>query len=243
MKKGIAYIFLFLLGMQAWGQEGISQSLHKLSYGLYISPMVSYRHLATEPGEEWFKQLRNENEATRVSFSAGFLMDHVLSKQFSLSFGLEYTDRGFQSKVTPLTWASTGTNLATEMYTSYHYRYFDVPLNVKYYFYQKDRLRCYASAGLSLALLFNYHKINHTKIDGRWAAAMEDKGWGYNRVNLIVTAQIGIEYQLMKTLKIAGALFSQQATLATTPTPTKEYLFNGGLRIGIIYTPLKKNKS
>lgn len=243
MKKGIIYIVLFLYSVQTWGQNDAKQSVHKLSYGLYISPMVGYRHLSVEPGEEWFKQLRNDNEVAKLSFSAGFLMDHVLTKDFNLSFGLEYTDRGFQSKVTSLTWASTGTNLATETYTSYHYRYFDVPLNVKYYFYQKDRLRCYASAGLSLALLFNYHKINHTKTDGRWAAAMEDKGWGYNRVNLAVTAQMGIEYNLLETVKLAGALFFQQATLVTTPTPTKEYLFNGGVRIGIIYTPLKKNKS
>jgi len=230
-------ITLLIIGGEAFAQGNSDKPLKKMSYGLYFAPTLCYRHLDSEPSEEWLKDLRNQNEEVHLSFSAAFLMSHVLTEKFSLGFGLVYSDRGFQSTVDELTWVSTNTGFPTKTYTSFHYRYFDVPLNLKYYFYNKNKLQCYASVGLSLAMLFNHHKINHRSYDGRWIAAKEDKGYGYNRANLMGNVEVGMEYSILKALKINVSLFFQQAMLATTELPTKEYLFNSGLNIGIIYTP------
>lgn len=237
--KYFLFFILLLLCIDAQSQSLQWQQQRKMSYGLFFSPTINYRTLTSEAPTDLVKEIRDSEEEAALGYRAGITLDYRLTKQLELQFGLILSNRIFKTAEQSPIWSDETITEITSTSISNQYLYLDIPLKLKYNFSSQKRLNWFVSGGINTSLFFLYNRKNHVQISGEWVVS-KDQSFHTNPLNFFAEIESGMEYKVFPRLKIRlSANFQYALTSTNSNLKTKEYLYNSGVGVGLIFTPKK----
>lgn len=236
--KNIFCFLILLLSGSIIAQSEMTSTSSKLSYGLYFSPAIGYRILSSEPAEAWLKERRDLEEESAFGYRFGAKIDYRFSDKIGLQTGLVFADRVYKTIESPPTFINPPTDAITSSYLSFHYKYLDIPLRVKYNFPSQTKLNFFLAGGVTTSIFLSYSKDIHTQTNTDWTISKDKKSIGYDRLNFFAVLGSGVEYSLSSKVSIRTSVNMEYGLKATNINlPTTERLFAGGMELGIVFTP------
>lgn len=214
----------------------------KISFGLVLSPTINYRSLTSDAANDFVKDQRDESETVGFRYQGGLTIDFRPSEKLEIQSGVIFADRLFRTKSIELVWPS-GVPEFSEAYVSQRYLSVDVPLRLRYTLLARNKFNYYVAGGVTAAFFVARQQRNHVLSSGSWEVTqsplLNESTW-----MLLGEMEAGLDYALSTRLKLRAALNFQHGLTPTNPDyPTKEYLYSGGIRFGLVFTPTKRSKS
>lgn len=139
------------------------------SVGVSGSLDVCFRQLvinSDDPYMDLLVDLRDDMEEPRTGFTAGVDITYDLSQHWVLATGLQYNDRGFADKETPLIFTDVNGSTLSEgsMSAKVHYTFMSVPLLIRYRA-GHGKVRFEPALGVSADL----YQAQYTDLELNWA--------------------------------------------------------------------------
>lgn len=236
------YLLIFIaliFSTKAFSQLEATKQSKRMSYGIYLSPTISYRTLTTDTNLDLVKEIRNNKEVAGIGYRVGITFDYRITNKLEVQSGLILSNRVFKTSEKDLVWSETDFINFSESFISHQYLYMDIPLKLKYNIMPQRRFNVFVSGGVNTALFFLYNRKNHVKNLEDWEIT-KDQSFNLNSINILAEIESGIEYKINSKLKFRSALnFIHAFTPTNSNLNTKEYLYSGGLSVGLILTPNK----
>ena len=92
---------------------------------------------------------------------------------------------------------------------------------------------------VNTSLFFLYNRKNHVNTSGDWEV-FKDQSFFAQSLNFFGEIEMGIEYRLNSRFKVRSTINFQHALVPTNLNlKTKEYLYSGGIGLGLVFTPHK----
>lgn len=236
----IFILILILLPHVGPCQASDSLAYKRISLGVLFSPDYCYRRLEYDADSKWVSDRRNADEIPKYGFTAGATIRYYVNKRFTLESGIVYSDKGEKTKKRTLTWAIPESSFPTHSVTTYHYRFFELPLALNYYF-QLSRFRFYIATGASVNI-FLERKTTIELIYGNSnkSRSSSSADLGFKKITYSVLASCGMDYSFNKRLTLniepryRGALSS-----ILENDKAGDYLYSVGIGIGVYYSFLR----
>lgn len=239
--KHLKIITLFLFSTNIlFSQTDSPVKTHKrISYGVSISPTLNYRTLISNGPNDVIKEIRNENEITGFGFRAGLTFDYKLTKKLNLQTGLIFAQRNFRTTSRKLNWSNSSISNITEAYISRRYDNIDIPVKLQYKVFETEKWNWFISTGAIASFFINHTQRNHIKVSNKWETTKDEL------LDVALTIfygeiESGIAFRINPTIQFRGSLYFQHAITATNPKyKTKDFIYTGGVNLGLIFTPFK----
>ena len=226
---------------------------NRWSIGVNISPEYCFRTLINNSGSpiaDIVIDSRNGYEQFKIGFSAGVVASYNISGKTSFEIGLSYSDKGYSTRKTELTFGdaidprygftyttsqpgnSPGT-LAIKFY--YNHIYLDVPLRVLFAF-GKKKTRYIGGIGITSAILLkSTQNLVFDDGDGSKSVSTNDQNESFNKFNLFPEVSIGVERQVSRKVSVRIQPVFKYGILKIIDTPVSANLWSGGVNVGCYY--------
>ena len=218
--------------------------------GFYISPALTDL-LLLKNGDDPFLEstidIRNENEAPKLSVNAGFALSYRINRHFRLETGLQYSNLGYKTKKTELLFADqdpsfgfvrpggNAANNASEMEIFYSFYYASIPLKINY---QKGKNKWFFISSLGLNaefLLSSRQKVILYGSDDSKERITNTLTEKFNGFNLSPSLSLGLEYRFTKQMSLRAEPTFNYGLLQIIDSSIREHLWSAGLRIGCFW--------
>jgi len=233
-------IVFFLLGM-ASHTYAQSSNVGRVQIGVNFSPDVCFRTLQNNDGSarsEFVIKQNNEREIPKFGYTAGANVCFNLSSFFSLETGIQYANKGYQTKYLPqdpnLIFPVPEPNMPDKIKFIYNFHYIDIPLKANFML-GTNRLRFLASVGLTVNTFISETVKTVSVYPDRRERSTNPSNYDYNRINLSPTVSFGVDYQINSNMNLRIEPTFRYGILKITDSPVTGYLYNGGLNIGYYY--------
>jgi hypothetical protein len=229
------YICVCLLPLKVSCQTDDRRSLF---IGLFYSPGVSFRQLNFSSTDKWIEKIRDNDEIPKYSFSAGAKIGFTITDRVRAVTGLMFTNRGERTKETQLSWTSSNQDYPKLSRSVFGYRYLELPIQVMYAIYKKQRLGLYLTSGISFNLLIS--KATNVKVElanGDRQTFKSSKRAGSNRFGLCASLGFEASYRLTNKISlIIGPTFHRAITSTVVNKNAKEYQYALLMAVGLVKT-------
>jgi hypothetical protein len=238
MKK-IFILFMALSSSIAYAQQSKpAPTTKKKLIGINFSPDYDFRTLSNKDGSasgDLVIKSRNDNEMAKFGFTAGLSLCIDFSTPVQLETGIQYSNKGYQTKNTGLIYFPPNPALPTKAKFIYNYQYIGIPLKARFIF-GKTNVLFLSSIGFMTNFLI---KAGNTTIyeyaDGRTDKKKQSATADFNKIDISPMISSGIDYKINNnTHFIAEAVF-RYGILKTKDAPVSERLWNAGLNIGCYF--------
>ncbi len=231
-------------------QNPDSTKTKRFSIGLVFSPDYCYRTLKPDGASmsQSIARQRDSTETGRTGFTTGLSFLFQMNKRFTLETGIQYSDKGEQTKDMVLNFGSniaprngfaysggSGASNPVSANFVYHYNYIDIPLKANYYLLTR-RFKLFASAGLSVNVFLNErNNLVEKYSDGSSSSSSSTSSNGLSRINLAFVAGLGVSYSISNRLTIRMEPVYRRSITSIIDAPVKEYVYSIGLNTGLYY--------
>ncbi len=235
MKKTFLLI-AFLASYTLYAQEGSTGS--KISVGFRFSPDYNFRTISSNEnggGTDLTVKSRNDREVGKIGYSTGLSIAFKLSDRAALETGLQYSNKGYQTKTMDLIFEGDPTNPLLPAKSTFHYsyQYIGVPLKMNLFF-GYGNLRFVSGIGVTTNFLMNVQtRGNYEYPDGKKETTKSKSTDGFNKIDVSPMISLGIDYKLSNTIHLRAEPTFRYGILKTTSTPITENLWNAGVNLGI----------
>lgn len=234
---------IFLIGAVFFSYALYAQDANsgsRISIEFNFSPDYNYRTIKrfeNTSGIDQAIESRNDREVAKIGFTAGLNMAIKVSQNVAFETGLQYSEKGFQTKKSdlmfdPPTDPDNPPILSTVQF-QYFYSYLGVPLKVTVSFGEGD-LRLISGIGVTTNFLLN--KQDRTIIEhpgGKKKTTKNDGSFEYNLIDLSPMISLGIDYKLSNTVHLRAEPTFRYGVIKTDHSPIKENLWNAGVNLGM----------
>ncbi len=237
MKKTILLLIVFA-SFTAYAQDATSVS--RISVGFNFSPDYNYRTIqGNEPGDETGNVIesRNDREIAKFGYTTGFIFSISFSKKVAFETGLQYSNKGYQTKIMDLVFEGEPTNslLPARAIFHYSYHYIGIPLKLNLFFGEGD-LRLVSGIGVTTNFLLNVQNRNNFEYSDGKKETTKSKGTdGFNKIDVSPMISFGIDYKLTNTIHLSAEPTFRYGLIKTTSTPATENLWNAGVNLGLSF--------
>ncbi len=224
------------------------QKNKRVYLGANFSPDYCFRTLLNNDGSALSSTIISQYNTTdrpKFGYTSGINLGYTLTKHISLEAGIQYSNKGFQTKQTTLTFGDMIDRRrgfvynTTSLYTSgkivYRYNYLDVPLKVNFVF-GKKKLHLISSVGIATNILMSatntFVGVDST---GKSIKNSSVTTSTYNRINLSPMVSCGIEYVINTKMFFRIEPTFRYAILRASDTPVTEHLWNAGLNVSYYF--------
>ncbi len=238
MKPLTTLIFLMFVLGSAYGQDHKSPS-KKIQIGINYSADLNYRTLFIKKethGSLIVKDSRNKNEIPKYGYTTGILLSINICPKISLTTGLQYSNKGYQTKTTEAIWQAPDPSLASSTQFRYQYYYIDIPF-IANYFIGNKKLRLVTSVGLTTNLFIN--EIVSLKLNYLTKPAEihnTKSNYNYNKFNTSATLGCGMNYRIHSKIEIRLEPAFRYQILRIINADLTARLWNIGLNLGVFNT-------
>lgn len=221
--------------------EGASSS--RWAMGLIASADYCYRKLLPEKNNKdalTVAEIRDTIEIPKLGYTVGYHVAFRINKRFSLELGLQYADRGERSKKYPAIYPTSQPDPlidAVKFRMVSRYKYFDIPLKAKFYILN-NKLKLFVSAGFSPSIFLSQRDVLFSENAQGKVTKIQSIGanhGGYVRVNPVMIAGLGVQYDLFDKLYIKAEPTYRRSIASIIDAPIKSYLYSTGLELGVFY--------
>lgn len=212
-----------------FSQTGLPE-YKRLSLGINTEANYVESHLRkNRPGEN-SKDFSESNEIGKIGGTVGLNLDYRLTPQLSVGTGLHFSDRGYATPKTELSWATPDDSYPTHSKTLFTSYFVEFPLRVKYRF-RTANCGIYVTGGPSVGHLiyrktavFSYYGNRHEK------SVFSKPGNGYTPNLFSFHLGIGIEVPLSDRFSVLlEPLYRQTLTSLSHHKEVQRYFHSLGL--------------
>lgn len=206
------------------------------SVGVSVSPDYCSRSLVDnsdgDPIVPSLISVRNTLEIAKTGFTSGINARYKFSKLFSVETGLQYSNKGYKSTTTNLTFNSSDPNDPTSVYFVYNMYHIDVPVLATFSIGSKDFLFC-ASAGISANFFLKETQGSHVTYNDGSKKTTYTAG-----TNVILPANfsalfgVGVEWQINDRMSLKVQPMARIGSSKVIDGPIAMYLSSFGLNTG-----------
>jgi len=203
-----------------------------------VSPDICYRTLINSDKSQFGDPPFHSRQIPKIGFTSGLIVSCTLSKHWELESGLQYSNKGYRTKMTAFYFNNAGPESHPEkMGFIYKYDYLDIPFKVNYYSCSSSKLRFCMSLGVAANVLLDTDQreiIQYT--DGhkeRETDNMNDNNW---RVDISLLGGLGVDWRLNDKMNLKIEPTFRYAVLSINDIAVDTYLWNAGLSIGYYHT-------
>lgn len=248
LKAALMLLFLCfsaLTAQEQTAQEKMAQeqnaSTRQISYRIFFAPQMQYRSLFSNGSEQTAVQERNETETAQIGFTTGIGAEYALSEHWSITAGIAFSDRGYQTRLRNLQFVSQTAQdqvVIQQSYVAYHFLAIDIPLGILYRFAQENNWTFFASVEALPSIVIQKNKALWVSSENVWTATQVSRTRGFDRFALLLKGSVGADYHLSNTFTIrANAHFQHSLTAVNPNLATRDYLYAGGVELGLVWTP------
>lgn len=232
------YVFVFYLFIATltFGQNINSvneiNNLKKIQIGFNISPDVCYRTIVGSTNTETIEEYRNELDIPKISYTTSVNILYNIKNYFSIETGIQYSNKGYQTKDVDLTSNEPDPNVPEKVKTIYNFHYLDVPLKTNFIF-GENKIRLITSVGVNLGFLVNDSQTNILFFSDKTDRTTSPIGQEFRKVNLSPFLSLGADYKINEKMNLRLEPIFRYGLLKTTETPLTDRLYSVGLNIGL----------
>lgn len=238
MKKLILALLTLALHECLSAQQPSEEMPQRFMYRVSFAPEIGYRTLVSTASEREIAESRDANEIAQISFTTGIAAEYAFTRNWSLSVGFAYANRGYQTKTAIFNWSAPAQQSPSESYVSYRFGYIDIPILLTYRFGHDRHWTFFATGGAVPSVFLVRSKTLFVNEQNTWASTDNQRGIGYDRFALFLSAEVGAEYTLSDSFALRLGIVGKRAIAASNPNmATQEYLFSGGLNLGFVWRP------
>lgn len=162
-----------------------------------------------------------------------------VSQNIAFETGLQYSNKGYQTKTMDLIFEGTDPNepmlVQAKAKFHYSYKYLGVPLKLNIYFGEGD-LRFVSGIGATTNFLLNVqNRENYEYADGKKETKNEEGTLEYNMIDLSPMISFGIDYKISNNIHLRVEPTFRYGIIKVNHSPIKENLWNAGVNLGISY--------
>lgn len=217
------------------------QAQSEWTVGAIFRPDVGNRHLVLKNESGTVPNIigmRNDNETSRLCYTAGIGTRYDLSKNLFLESGIYISDKGYQTIAIPvvtLTNPDPAINSSTMQFVYHHY-YIDIPITAHYQFQLNDKNHLQIGAGICNSLKTDVYQTSYFTdafgVTTRKKSTDKDR-YNYQTYLLSSVFSARIERHITEQLSVSLDLRGQYANSTTVKSNNiGEHLWTAGLGIG-----------
>ena len=234
MKKAIL-LLIILASFTAYAQDANIGS--RISVGFNFSPDYDFRTIRTNKngdGIDLTVKSRNDREIAKTGYTTGLNVAFKLSNSIAFETGLQYSNKGYQTKETELVF-ETNPLLPSKGRFHYSFQYLGIPLKLNMVF-GEGNIRFVSGIGVTTNFLLNVQNRNNFEYaDGKKETTKSKGTDGFNKIDVSPMISLGINYKLTSTIHLRAEPTFRYGLIKTTSTPVTENLWNAGVNLGFSY--------
>ncbi len=225
--------------LSVYGQESKKQAKSNLFLiGFNISPDYNFRTLSNNDGSttsDLIIKTRNDGEIGKLGYTLGVNICIGFTKLISFETGIQYSNKGYQTKKQELTFQQPDPSLLEKSKFIYSYNYIDIPVKVNF-ITGKNKIRFISSVGFSTNFLITETQINILEYaDGNSEKKKQPSTFDYKKVNISPFISLGLEYKFTNDVYVRTEPIFRYGMVKINNQPVTAYLWNTGLNIGFYY--------
>lgn len=235
--KHLTIFLLTLTALSSYGQDNVKleniSNFKRVQIGINVSPDICFRTFKNIDGSSFGDFIVNEYnkiETIKISYSAGLNVCFNIKKFVSLETGIQYSNKGFQTKFIDLGIGPQDPSLPEKLKMIYSYHYIDIPVKVNFTI-GKKKVRFFTSVGVTTNIFIKETQIGVLVYSDRTDRKTSSTNTDYNNVNISPTISVGIDYKMNNRMNLRVEPTFRYGVLKLTDTPTTDYLYSGGLNI------------
>ena len=241
MKQAIL-LFTAIFTTPAIGQQPLNSKhndTHKqVQIGVNISTDYDFRTLKNNDGSASSGLvIRNRNgiETGKAGYTAGVNVCVYLGGLFGLETGVQYSNKGYQTKNQDLVFAQPDPSLPVREKFVYNFHYIGIPVKINLRL-GEGRIQFIPGAGFS-ADIFVKATVKNIKeySSGKREQKTENSTYNYTSINISPVISLGVNYFLNDKMSIRVEPTYRYGILKIIEARVTEYLWNAGLNIGFYF--------
>lgn len=215
-----------LLSFSVFGKDSTKVEFKKFALRIHGSPDYCYRTLSSLTNTNGYTY-REKIELPMMGYTAGLDFSYFIKKQFGISLGVNFSQKGFRTGSIPAVDANG--NSSGFAHIRYNYNYIDVPVKANLILGKKN-IRFIACVGVTPAFLLYQRTITEIEHTDESKSTVKGKlNYIYNPFNFFLNGSVGIDYKLGEKMGIRIEPTYSYGLLETIGTPFSEHLWSAGL--------------
>jgi Outer membrane protein beta-barrel domain len=230
-------LLLSSLALQAQKTKS-SKEPQRIFIGVNFSHDYDYRKLKNNngsPSTGIVLNSRNDREVGKFGYTTGLNVCIHFTKLMGFETGIQYSNKGYQTKRHDLIFPSPDPTLPTKAKFIYNYYYIDIPLKVNFTF-GKGKLQFFSSTGFTTNIFI---KETQTSVfeyaDGRTEKEREETNFDYKKIDISPMISVGFTYKINEKMHLRVEPTFRYGILKTIDAPVTQYLWNAGVNMAFYY--------
>ena len=214
----------------------------KWSIGAHASFDVGYRFFTkVDPDIQHVVDLNDRFDVPAFMYSAGLYAEWQFHEKLSLSFGVQYSTRGYGQEILNVQ-MQQGLNQPTwDWYTQIRHHFIGIPVKLKYDYFRNKKINLFFAVGANLDFLYLTSVNRKTvKDNGEIEKDYETDKWQkgypfYNQFNPSASISFGIDIKVNSSRIRLEPNFQLALRPLVNNVPFGTYFYKGGLNVAYIY--------
>jgi len=239
--KHLTLFILTITAFSSYGQDKTKETptsdFKRVQIGINISPDICFRTLKNNYGSstsDGFIKMSNENETVKVGFTTGLNVCFNLKKFIALETGIQYSNKGYQTKFKDLIFGQPDPNAPNKAKFIYNFHFIDIPLKANFTI-GKKKVRFFTSVGVTTNIFIKETQTSVLVYSDRTDKKTNPTSFDYKRVNISPTISVGIDYKINNRMNLRVEPTFRYGVLKIIDAPVTGYLYNGGLNISYYF--------
>jgi hypothetical protein len=249
------FLLAIIITVNAYSQNNKKRvqntDFQKMQIGVIFSPDFCFRTLKNDDESsisEFIVNSRNVSETAKLGYTTGLNFIYNIREKLGIELGIQYSNKGFQTKMQDLTFNPTiDPRRGSMTYTSgsgstpsrigqiYNDLYIDIPLKFNFAFGNK-KLRLIASTGVTTNIFIKETTTNKFEYaDGSIEKTTMTSSFDYNKVNVSPFIGAGVDWELNRKNHLKIEPTFRYGIIKMIDAPVTDYLWNAGLNIGYYF--------
>ncbi|MFN8323469.1 MAG: outer membrane beta-barrel protein [Chitinophagales bacterium] len=169
-----------------------------------------------------------------MGYTAGLNVCFNIKKIVGLETGIQYSNKGYQTKKQDLVFGQPGSNLPIQSKFVYDFHCIDIPVKVNFTI-GKKKVRFFTSVGLTTNIFIKEMLTSFWYYSNRTDKKTSPAGYDYKKVNISLTISVGIDYKINDRMNLRVEPTFRYGVLKIIDTPVTGYLYSGGLNISYYF--------
>ena len=240
--KRLTLLLLTIFSLTAYGQDTLkskpTRDFKRILIGVNFSPDYCFRTLKNNDGSSsstFVMNSRNDREIAKFGYTASLNLCFNFTEHIGLETGIQYSNKGYQTKMQDLFWGQPDPSLPTKAKFVYSDLYIDIPLKANFTF-GKRKFKFCSSAGLTTNIFIKETSTSIQEFSNGDTKKQTSKTiFSYKRVDLSPRVSIGLDYKINNRMNLKVEPTFRYGVLKIIDTPVTGYLWNAGLNISYYF--------
>ncbi|HLP34104.1 MAG TPA: porin family protein [Bacteroidia bacterium] len=239
--KHVTFFLMALTAVSVYAQdkpkETTGTNFRKVQIGFNFSPDLCYRTLKNNDGSQVSDIIvdsRDDMETSKFGYTSGFNVCFNIKKSFGLETGIQYSNKGYQTRMSDLRFALPNPGMPQQAKTKYNFHCIDIPVKANLII-GKKKVRFFTSAGVTTNISIKETQIMVLVYSDHTSRETNQTTDSFKRINISPSISAGIDYKINDRSNLRVEPTFRYGILKIIDESVAAYLYSYGLNIGYYY--------